>query len=103
MITQRRVFQAKVGAAGTVVEKLKEFQQIFTMAGGPQCRIYTDRLSGDTDRVVWEFDTENMGTLEDLFWAASPNLDFQGAYQRWFDGLRPAIESATVEIWNREV
>lgn len=103
MITQRRIFQAKPGAAGAVVEKVKEFQQIFTMAGGPQCRIYTDYFSGNTDRVVWEFDTENMASLEELFWADSPDPEFQGAYRRWYDGLRPSIEGATVEIWHREV
>ena len=37
MITQRRVFQAKPGAASAVVAKMKEFQPIFeTQAGGVQ-------------------------------------------------------------------
>ena len=56
MITQRRVFQAKPGAAGSVVAKMKEFQAIFEKHGGPACRYYTDVLSGNTDRVVGEFD-----------------------------------------------
>ena len=56
MITQRRVFRAKPGASGAVVNNLKEFQPIVERGGGPLRRIYTDLLSGETDRVVWEFD-----------------------------------------------
>jgi hypothetical protein len=29
-------------------------------------RIYTDFYSGRTDRVVWEFDHESLGSLENL-------------------------------------
>ncbi len=102
MITQRRVFQAKPGAPGAVVAKMKEFQAIFTMAGGPHCRIYTDHLSGHTDRVVWEFDSDSLSALEEMFWAASQNAEYQAPYQRWYDGLRPSIEGTTVELWTLE-
>ena len=102
MITQRRVFQAKPGAAGAVVAKMKEFQPIFESQGGPACRIYTDLLSGPTDRVVWEFQIENLTALENLFWAASQNAEYLKAYEEWYQGLTPLIEGATVELWNQE-
>lgn len=102
MITQRRVFQAKPGAAGAVVAKMKEFQPIFESQGGPACRIYTDLLSGPTDRVVWEFQIENLAALENLFWAASQNAEYLKAYEAWYQGLTPLIEGATVELWNQE-
>ena len=102
MITQRRVFQANPGMSGAVVAKMKEFQPVFERHGGPECRYYTDQLSGRTDRVVWEFDTESLSSLENIFWAASQNADFVREYESWFDGLKPLIESATVELWNRE-
>ena len=102
MITQRRVFQAKPGAAGGVVTKMKEFQDIFDKQGGPACRIYTDLLSGTTDRVVWEFDIDNLSALENLFWAASQDAEYTKAYEEWYGGLKPLIEMATVELWNRE-
>ena len=75
MITQRRLFQAKPGASAGVVGKMKEFQTIFEKHGGPSARIYTDLLSGHTDRVVWEFDIGSLGELENLFWAAAQNSD----------------------------
>jgi len=103
MITHRRVFQAKTGAAAEVVAKMKEFHSIFQRPGGPPCRIYTDLLSGRTDQVVWEFDVDSLGTLESLFWAASQNPDYVKAYEAWFEGLKPLVEGATVEMWNREV
>lgn len=102
MITQRRVFQAKPGQAAGVVAKMKEFQAIFERHGGPACRIYTDLLSGETDRVVWEFDIENLSSLESLFWAASQNAEYRKAYEQWYEGLKPLIERATVGLWNRE-
>lgn len=103
MITQRRVFQAKPGASAGVVAKMKEFQLIFEQHGGPACRIYTDQLSGSTDRVVWEFDIESFTALENLFWAASQNADYVKAYEEWYQGLTPLIDGAIVEMWNREL
>jgi hypothetical protein len=102
MITQRRVFQARPGLAAAVVAKMKEFQPIFEKHGGPGTRIYTDFFSGQTDRVVWEFDIEAVGKLEELFWAASQDPEYQKAYESWYAGLTPLLEGATVEFWNRE-
>ncbi len=103
MITQRRVFQAKPGAAAAVVAKLKEFQPIFEKLDGPAHRIYTDFYSGHTDRIAWEFDIESLGKLESLDWEMSQDDEFCKAYENWFEGLKPLIEGATVELWSREV
>jgi len=102
MITQRRIFQAKPGAAAEVVGKMKDFQPIFDTQDGPTCRIYTDLLSGNTDQVVWEFDIDNLSALENLFWAASQNAEYVKAYEEWYEGLKPLVEGARVELWSRE-
>jgi hypothetical protein len=102
MITQRRVFQAKVGAAGQVVAKMKEFQPLFSKYGGPKARIYTDFNSGSTDRVVWEADFRTMARLEKVFTQVQRDPEAQKAFAKWFTGLAPIIEGATVEIWQRE-
>ena len=101
MITQRRVFRAKPGSSSAVVNKLKEFQQIVELVGGPPRRIYTDHLSGATDRVVWEFDVENLTSLEEMTKTAMENTEFLVAYEKWYAGLQPMIEGAVVELWNR--
>ena len=103
MITQRRVFQAKIGQAGQVVTKMQEFQPWFEKHGGPTSRIYTDLFSGKTDRVVWEFDAESLGKLESIFWEAGQDPDYQKAYGNWYESLMPLIEGATVELWNRAI
>ena len=100
MITQRRVFRAKPGASGEVVIKLKEFQPIVERVGGPPRRIYTDLLSGETDRVVWEFDVENLAALEELSKSAGASAEFRAAYEQWWAGLQPLIEGAVVELWS---
>ena len=102
MVPQRRVFQAKPGVTGAVVAKMNEFQPIFESQGGPPCRIYTDRLSGHTDRVVWAFQIENLTALKNLFWAASQDAEYQKTYGAWYQALTPLIEGATVELWNLE-
>ena len=100
MITQRRVFRAKPGASSAVVSKLKEFQPIVERVGGPPRRIYTDLLSGETDRVVWEFDVENLTVLEDMNKSAFEDAEFKSAYEQWWTGLQPLIEGAVVELWS---
>ncbi len=103
MITQRRVFQAKPGSAAAVVAKMKEFQPILGKLVGPAYRIYTDLYSGQTDRVVWEFDTESLAKLESINWEISQDNEVKKAYESWYEGLKPLIEGATVELWTREV
>lgn len=102
MITQRRVFRAKPGAAAAVVAKMKEFQPILEKLVGPAYRIYTDFYSGHTDRVVWEFDIESLSKLEDMDRAIAQSNEYRKAFESWFEGLRPLIEGAKVELWNRE-
>ena len=103
MITQRRVFQAKPGAAGTVVAKMKEFQPILEKLGGSTYHIYTDLYSGQTDRIVWEFDTESLAKLESIDWEISQDNEVRKAFESWYEGLKSVIEGATVELWRREV
>ncbi len=82
---------------------MKEFQPIFKKCGGPACRIYTDLYSGHTDRVVWEYDIESLGKLESLDWEISQNDEYRRAFESWYEGLKPLIEGAKVELWGREV
>ena len=101
MITQRRVFRSKVGQSAGVVEKMREFQKIFDRHGGPKCRIYTDRYGGNTDTVIWEFDVESLSKLEEQSLARAESPEYRREYEAWYEGLRPLIEGAAVEILNR--
>ncbi len=99
MIIERRVFRAKPGQAGSVVAIGKEIQNIFESNGWPEGRMLTDYLSGDTDRVVWEFEVENLAALEVLqarLGQMPPEVG--GAIERMM-GL---IDGAYVEHWKIE-
>ena len=50
-----------------VNDLLKGFQPSFKKYGDPTTPIYTGLFSGNTDRVVWEFDAESLGKLEGIF------------------------------------
>jgi len=102
MITERRVFQAKTGEAGVVVAKCKEAQTILDKVGYSTGRIYTDFYSGRTDRVVWEFDHENLGGLENLERGLAKDERLVKDFNNWFADLKSLIENAEVELWRKE-
>ena len=102
MITERRIFQAKTGEATAVVAKCKEAQPMLEKLGYGTGRIYTDLYSGRTDRVVWEFDHENLGSLENLESGLAKDSELVKAFISWFTGLKNLIEGAEVELWRKE-
>ena len=102
MITERRVFQAKTGEAAAVVAKLKEGQPMLEKLGYLAGRIYTDFYSGRSDRVVWEFDHENLSDLENLERGLPQDPELLKVFENWFGGLKSVIEGAEVELWRRE-
>lgn len=51
--------------------------------------------------MVWEFDVESLSKLEEQSWVRADDPEYRREYEAWYDGLRPLIEGATVELWNR--
>ncbi|MEE9199783.1 MAG: hypothetical protein V3U26_08345 [Dehalococcoidia bacterium] len=104
MITNRRIYQGKPGTAVTIVAMLKEYQELASkLVERPPYRIYTDCLSGHTDRVVLELDIESLGALEKGYQAIANVPEYQQYYKKWKKDFMPLIEGATVEFWTREV
>ena len=102
MITQRRVFQGKVGQAAAIVGKIKEIQRMLAGQGWPAGRIYTDLFSGQTDRVAWELDMESLAAMDTAFQMTGLDTATQQAFGKWFSELTPLIEGAAVELWTRQ-
>lgn len=102
MITERRIFQAKTGEASAVVAKCEEAQPMLEKLGYGTGRIYTDFYSGRSDRVVWEFDHESLGNLENLENGLAKDSELAKAFNGWFTGLKSLIEGAEVELWRKE-
>lgn len=99
MITERRMFQGKVGTAGGIVAKIKELIPMVQQAGGTNPRVYTDFYSGHTDRVVWETDYKGVAQIEEMLTTVNRNRTQRRAFEAWFESLKPLIEGATVELW----
>ena len=101
MITQRRVFQAKVGSADAVVAKIKEFEASIGKRGFPKGRVYTDFHSGHTDRVAWEIDVDSLAEFEKVASVITQDAEVMKLYETWYAGLKPLIEGAEVTLWSR--
>ncbi len=102
MITERRVFQAKIGEATAVVAKLREAQPMLAKFGYKVGRIYTDYYSGQADRVVWEIDHDSLRNLESLEHELSKDAELLKVFEDWFASLKVLIEGAEVELWRKE-
>ncbi|MBI2866760.1 MAG: hypothetical protein HYX97_00325 [Chloroflexi bacterium] len=102
MVTQRRIFKAKVGKSTDVVRMIKAFDERYAKAGLKGARVYTDYLSGPTDTVVWEFDAKDLGDLEKKFNGVGQRSADAAFAQKWFKEFQTYLESATVEVWKRE-
>jgi hypothetical protein len=104
VIIERRVFQAKVGQSAAVVAKFKEFGELSKQQNlRPSPRIYTDYLSGHTDRVAVEWEMESVGSFEQMIGTLMGNPEAMRAYEQWYAGVVPLIEGAVVELWSREL
>ena len=98
-IVHRRVFYAKIGKAGPLVDLLKEADKMMQDAGTPvKGRYLTDFISGRSDRVVMEWEMEDMSDLNTLYGTlGSPEL--QDAFTKWEARMNSIVEYSEVENW----
>ncbi len=97
-IIQRRVFYAKVGMAGPLVEHLREYGKLAAEHRTPRKeRILTDYQSGRTDRVVWEREMEDPGERPSR--SRSGDDAFRTAATSWERKMNEMIDYAEVENW----
>ncbi len=94
MIVVRNCFVAKPGNASKLAEMLKEAT---AAAGIPKARVLTD-LTGDFNRVVMEFEAENMSEVEARMKDYRTNQDFrakmEGYTDLWITGSREILQIA---------
>lgn len=99
-IIHRRVFYGKIGAAD---ELIKHLQQVTMMARGSglaiRPRILSDFQSGRTDRVVMEWEVEEVGELLAFEDEMMAYLEDEDTFREWFSKLTDLIHYAEVENW----
>jgi hypothetical protein len=93
MIVIRNCFLAKPGQASKLAAQLKDAA---TTAGIPRYRVLTD-LTGDFNRVVLEFEVENIGEFESRMQQYSTDDRFRdkmkGYTDLWMTGQRELLRT----------
>ena len=98
-IVHRRVFYAKVGMAGPLVEHLREFGKLMAKHGSsPKDRVLTDYMSGRTDRVVWEWEMSDLAEFAAVE-AVMGSDAARDAFTQWERKMNDMIHYAEVENW----
>ncbi len=99
-ILHSRIFQARPGQSGPLVEHFKSgFEQVKTYGMDWDTRIYTDYLSGRSDRVRVEWVVEELGDVDrDVakLMEIPEMAEFLGA---WFEKLNEIIVHSDAENW----
>ena len=99
-LVHRRIFYAKVGMAGPLVEHMQAGNQILGKYGTqPTSRIMTDDMTGRSDRVVVEWEVESTAQMNAEIEKAMASPEGQREMGQWMEKLATLIEYAEGENW----
>jgi hypothetical protein len=97
-IVHHRIFYGKIGSAERLIEHV---QQGNIMARGTgiaiRPRVLSDFQSGRTDRVIMEWEVEDVGELQSFWDEMSAYPEMTETFQEWFKELTELIHYAEVE------
>ena len=100
-VIERRVFYGKPGRADAIVGICKEFVAMLEPLGNVKSsRVLTDHLSGRTDRVVMEIESESIGTIESDMASAMADAALLKRFEDSFGRLTELISKAEVDYWS---
>ena len=94
----RRTFVGKPGSGGPLIDLIKEVTGDMAAAGSTyKWRVLSDYMSGRTDRIIYEAETDDVGA----YMAFEQALGEQMAekFEAWFGKVAALIEYAEVETW----
>ncbi len=96
----RRVFFAKVGRAEQLVKHNKEMDNLLQQSGNRiKRRILTDHQSGRTDRVVVEWEVNDLRDYDEALGSLMSKPENKQAFSTWMAKLSDMIHYAEVETW----
>ena len=99
-IIHRRIFYGKVGAAGPLVQHMQEGNGLLAKYGIEfKTRTLTDWMSGRSDRVVMEWELENVADMDTALNAVMSNPEGQAEFSRWMEKLNSLINYSEAENW----
>ena len=99
-IIQRRVFFAKAGQAEQLVAHIKEMEKALSQYGVSfKSRMMTDYMSGRTDRIVMEWEVDDLKEIESNMDRVMSDPQAQASFAGQLDKLNEMIHYAEVENW----
>ena len=99
-VIHRRVFYGKVGTADQLVAHLREGDRMLQGYGANfKTRLLTDHMTGRSDRVVAEWEADNVGEFESAVNRAMTNPQAQADMGPWMEKLGSLIDYAEGDNW----
>ena len=92
----RRVFYAKIGKADSLVEHLKEGENLMG-SGKIKTRLLTDFQSGRSDRVVMEWEVESFGDIDAEMSKLGEDAAIRAKFEVWEPRLNELIHYSEVD------
>ena len=94
----RRVFAAKVGKAGPLVSHFKEGNKLVEQHG-VKTRVLTDVDSGRSDRVVVEWEVQELGQMQAALSNVMADAAVQKEFSAWEAKMNEMIHFSEAETW----
>lgn len=96
----RRTFYGKTGAADQLVQHFQEGSQAWDRYGVPmKLRILTDHMTGRSDRVVVEWELDDIGDMDAALSRLMANQEATAYFGAWMETLNGLIDYAEGEFW----
>ena len=98
-LIHRRIFYAKVGAANELVQLMHDDNSTMTRFGSAiNSRILTDHMTGRSDRVVMEWEAEDIWSMDAAMNQVMANPECGHFFGEWMEKLNALIHYSEGEL-----
>ena len=100
-LIHRRIFCAKAGATDQLVQLMQDGNAAMVRYGSSiDSRILTDHMTVRSDRVVVEWDVDDMGSMDATLSSIVEDPEGAAYFGGWMEKLNGLIHSAEGEFWD---
>ena len=99
-IVHRRVFYGKIGNGHAIIKHLQEGNDLMRKLGADfDARVLSDYQTGRTDRIVVEWEADQLTEFEAMMNRFMEDPEFQPQFEPWVNRLNELIHYAEAENW----
>ena len=100
-LIHRRVFYAKVGAANQLVDLMRDGNEAMARFGSSiNSRVLTDHMTGRSDRVVVEWEVDDIGSMDAALSSIMENPEGAAFFGGWMEKLNDLIHYSEGDFWD---